>query len=395
MKSDVVIVGGGIVGLSSAYALAKSGKSVTVIDRGEIKDSASFGNAGLFSPFEKNPLSYPGVVASTIKLMLMGKSPVILHPSLEIKQYKWLWNFIMSADKKRLMRTLALFEMYGEKSKEIYKQIIAESGCDFDFCDDGLILVYTEQDSYNQKISSVDSKDKYKILDFDELKSYIPMVSDKVIGGVLLKRNAYMNPDKVMEGLKEHLKSLDVEFVLNEEIVDINTKDEKIYEVVGKSANYSADEFIFSTGADTEILKKCGVDLMMIPAKGYSITFNTTKDMKPKIASLFADLFIAMTPRSDSVRITSKLEIGSKCKSAEPEKIKSIINNLRAYSEPFEMNNQIHWAGFRPLPPNDMPLIGRDEKYRNLIHANGLGWLGLTFGPVIGQVIKDLIVKII
>jgi D-amino-acid dehydrogenase len=218
MKSDVIIVGGGVIGLMSAYYLQKSGRKVTVIDKDDITNSASFGNAGLFSPFEKNPLSYPGVIFSTMKLMLMGKSPVIIHPSLNFKQYVWLFNFVLNANKKRLKRTLALFEKYGAISKELYKEMINQHGFDFEFQDNGLAMIYTQQESFEQKIQNATDTKKYEILDYKGLKKYIPMINDRVAGGVLLKRNAYMNPARVMEEMKRFLRENGVTFILNEEI---------------------------------------------------------------------------------------------------------------------------------------------------------------------------------
>ena len=392
-ESDVVIVGGGITGLMSAYFLNKNKKSVIVIDKDDISSSASFGNAGLFSPFEKNPLSYPGVLSSTLKLMLLGKSPVVLHPRFDLKQYVWLSRFMLSANKMRLKRTLALFDKYGTISKSFYKKMIEEEGFDFDFKDEGLILIYTQQESFEAKLKSANDDSRYKVLDFKELKKLVPIVNEKVKGGILLKRNAFMNPAKVMNGLKEYLQQNGVEFVLNEEIEDVDTFDGKISSVIGNGGAYKADEFIFSTGYYTKLQEKLGINLMQIPAKGYSITFKMDEELKPKVASLYSDLFIALTPRSEDVRVTSKLEIGARSSYTDKRQIDSIIKNLKDYSIDFEIKEANEWAGFRPLPPNDMPLIGRDEKYPNLIHANGLGWLGLTMGPVIGNIVNNLVTK--
>ena len=133
MKKDVIIIGGGIVGLMCAYYLNKNGREVTVIDEGDITNCTSFGNAGLLSSFDKTPLSCPGVVLNTLKLMLKNKSPVSIHPTLDIKLYKWLFNFIFNANEKRTKKTMMLFEKYGQISIECYKKMIEEDNLDFDF----------------------------------------------------------------------------------------------------------------------------------------------------------------------------------------------------------------------------------------------------------------------
>ena len=109
MKRDIIIIGGGIIGLCTAYYLQKSGKKVTIIDENDISNSTSFGNAGLLSAFDKTPLSYPGVVTNTLKLMLRGQSPAIIHPTLDFKVYRWLTRFILSANEKRTKKNYDAF----------------------------------------------------------------------------------------------------------------------------------------------------------------------------------------------------------------------------------------------------------------------------------------------
>jgi D-amino-acid dehydrogenase len=130
---------------------------------------------------------------------------------------------------------------------------------------------------------------------------------------------------------------------------------------------------------------------MMTPAKGYSLTFKMDKELMPKTTSLFADLFIAMTPRRETLRMTSKLELGTTDPSIVKKQIDSMNKNLALYTNEFERREVVEWSGFRPLTPNDIPILGFDENYKNLVHATGLGWLGITFAPSIGKIINDVI----
>ncbi|BDQ26339.1 hypothetical protein ASB1_00150 [Helicobacter heilmannii] len=131
----------------------------------------------------------------------------------------------------------------------------------------------------------------------------------------------------------------------------------------------------------------------MMGAKGYSITFEMEEELKPKTSSLFADIFLAMTPRRNTVRITSKLELNTLDPSITPSQIANMKKNFTTFTKPFVMRNPVEWSGFRPLTPNDIPYLGYDQKYKNLIHATGLGWLGVTFGPAIGRIIANLITE--
>ena len=395
MKRDIIIIGAGIMGLTTAYELLKAGRKVTIIDESDITDSTSFGNAGLLSAFDKGPLANPGIVFNTLKLMLKGESPVNIHPTLDIKIYKWLWKFVNSANKDRLKRTLALFEKYGHISNDLYEKMQNVDGLDLDFHRKGMLSVFTEQSSYDKKLLdyAIKNDDIFEIIEKNKIKDFIPCVTNDVKGAIHFKRNTHFDPKKVMLELKRYLKENGAEFILNERIMNIEYGNKEIKSISSALNTYEADTYIMSTGYQTLLADKLKQNLMMTPAKGYSLTFTMPKELQPITSTLFADLFIVMTPRRDDVRITSKLEIGSIDHRVVKEQIESIKENFKKYTIPFEMENIIEWTGFRPLTPNDMPLIGRDEKYKNLIYGMGLGWLGMTFGPALATILKDLIIN--
>lgn len=395
MKRDIIIIGAGIMGLTTAYELLKAGRKVTIIDESDITDSTSFGNAGLLSAFDKGPLANPGIVFNTLKLMIKGESPVNIHPTLDTKIYKWLWKFVNSANKDRLKRTLALFEKYGHISNDAYEKMQNIDGLDLDFHRKGMLSVFTEQKSYDKKLLdyAIKNDDVFEIIEKNKIKEFIPCITNDVKGAIHFKRNTHFDPKRTMLELKRYLKENGAEFILNERISHIKYSDSKIESISSALNTYEADTYIMSTGYQTLLADKVNQNLMMTPAKGYSITFKMPKELQPVTSTLFSDLFIVMTPRRDDVRITSKLEIGSTNHQIVKKQIESIKENFKKYTVPFEMENIVEWTGFRPLTPNDMPLIGRDEKYKNLIYGMGLGWLGMTFGPALASILKDLIVN--
>jgi len=395
MKRDTIIIGAGVVGLMCAYFLHKAGRQVTIIDENDITNCTSFGNAGLLSAFDKGPLSYPGVITNTLKQMAKGESPVKVHPTLDLKLYKWLLKFASSSNETRFKKTIMLFEKYGEDTLNFYKQIEKEDNLDFDFHHKGMLSAFTEEKSYEKKLKECELKDnsEYKVLSKEETKEYLPCGNEKIKGSILFTRNAHLDPKRVMLELKEFLQKEGVEFILNEKIIDIKFKNQKVKSISSKNSSYKAETFVLSTGYQTLLSDIRQKSLMMTPAKGYSITFDMPQELKPKTSTLFSDLFIVMTPRRDNVRLTSKLELGSTNTQIIKKQINSIKTNFEKYTIPFEMKDIKEWTGFRPLTPNDMPLIGRDEEYKNLVYAMGLGWLGMTFAPSIGNIIKDMIVK--
>jgi len=258
-----------------------------------------------------------------------------------------------------------------------------------------MLSVFTEQNSYNKKLLdyAIKNDEIFEIIEKNKINDFIPCVTNDVKGAIHFKRNTHFDPKKVMLELKRYLKENGVEFILNEKIIDVKYSDKKIESISSALNTYEANTYIMSTGYQTFLADKLNEKLMMTPAKGYSLTFTMPKELEPITSTLFADLFIVMTPRRDDVRITSKLEIGSTNLDIIEKQIKSIKENFKKYTVPFEMQNITEWTGFRPLTPNDMPLIGRDEKYKNLIYGMGLGWLGMTFAPALASILKDLIVN--
>ncbi|PID47432.1 MAG: FAD-dependent oxidoreductase [Proteobacteria bacterium] len=391
MAQDVLIVGGGIAGVMAAYNLNKLGENVTIVDKGDLSDNTSFGNAGLLSAWEKPPLSHPGVIGDTLKLMVQGKSPLIINPTLDLNVYKWLLKFVASSSRSRLKKSLILFEKYGDLNLREYLNIIKKENADFDLHQDGVYLVFTNKQNYLTKLTQAKDTQKYEVLSYEEARDNMGFVKDNIEGVINLKRNVRLDPKCVMESMYEILRKRGVKFILNEEIVDWELENGKIKKAVGKNQSYKSDTFILASGIDTKLASKVGTNLMLTPAKGYNITFQMDESIKPKQCVMFGDLFIICTPRKNDVRLTSKLELATKDKEVMQKRIRSIVNTLKNYTIDFEMKNPSTWAGFRPLTPNDMPLIGRDENYKNLVYAMGYGWLGMTFGGALGRIIADLI----
>ena len=391
MKKDVVIVGGGCIGLMSAYCLQKSGRSVTVIDKSDITNGTSFGNAGLLSAFKKAPFSTPGAITETLKLMLKGESPLSIHPTLDLHLFKWLSKFAASATEARLKRTLALFERYGQVSLDMYQSMVEDDGIDFHFRKDGLLMIYTEQKSFDAKAAHCNDPLAYEILSKERTKEYMPILNDKVIGSILLKENGHIDAGEMMLAVKKYLEEKGVEFLLNEEVERLEFEGSKVSRIRTSKGTYEAETFVLSTGWDDTLAKQAKNKFLMTPAKGYSLTFNMDKELMPKTSSLFADLFIAMTPRRETIRMTAKLELATKNPAIVKKQIDSMNANLAQYTNEFKRENVVEWSGFRPLTPNDIPILGFDENYKNLVHATGLGWLGITFAPSIGKIINDVI----
>lgn len=394
MAKKVAVVGGGIAGLSCAYFLNKAGADVTVIDRGNLDDSSSTGNAGFLSLFEKAPMAYPGVFLDTTRAFLRGKSPMTVHSFTDLDLYRWGWHFYQASRLKRYNRTCAVLEHFGEEVYDFYDHLTKVDKIDCEYHRDGFALVCTAKETYQKKLKAIPEGSPYfEIIDKDRAQELVPFVKpDAVEGIILLKRNGHLNPGKVISGLRSFLEERGVQFALNKTVTDLNLNGSQVASVAAGSEKFEADQFIMASGAEIGFAKKLKQNLVLTEGRGYSVSFQMEEALKPTLPALFCDIYTAITPRRDDVRITGRIEFGGG--EAEPEKrIDGLVRVLKNFTVDFELKEKKLWTGVRPLTSDEMPYIGRDENCSNFLYAVGLGHMGMSLGPIIGNILSDLIVN--
>lgn len=394
MTKKVIIIGSGISGLSTAYFLNKKGVDVTVIDKSSLDESSSAGNAGFLSMFEKSPMSYPGVFADTLRAFIKRRTPMVINTVFDIELTRWGYQFYKASKRAKYNKTIAVLEHFGEEVFEFYDTITKQDNVDCEYERKGFALVYTEAKTYEKKLASIpQGSQHYTVLTREEIASNFPFAKANLVeGAIVLNRNGHLNPLRTIINLKNHLQDSGVSFIENEEIVDIEKSENKIISIKSKNNEYQADEFILATGSNLNIAKKISNKLIMTPGKGYSVTFKMPEELKPKLPALFCDVYTAVTPRREDVKITGKIEFGPS-KSDTNERIQSILKTLNNYTKDFELKEKTVWSGDRPLTGDEMPYVGRDKDYSNFIYAMGMGHLGMSLGPISGGIICDLITK--
>ena len=397
MKDSVIVIGGGIAGLMSAYHLSQNGLKVKIIDKGELTEKTSFGNAGVLSASGKEPLSHPGVLLETILLLLKRQSPLSIKGFPNLKTIIWLWQFFCSASKQSTQERIKAFERYGQESLELYAHLQNDLHIDLDFHKKGYILAFCNAKNFAKKKAVLQNQPQVECLTPSMQEALAPILGEHIAGAFALYNNAHFDPQKVITNLRAYLEQQGVTFI-DDDITHLHTCEKNstppnnIEAIEGKSGHrYEAGHYIMATGINTSLAEQLGVKLMLIPTKGYSITCQMDDLLKPKLPILFADRFTFMTPRKDDVRITSRLEIGSTSRRIKPDTITAIIDTLQKDTKHFELKDMTTWSGFRPLTPDDKPIIGRDKRFKNFIYATGLGWLGMTLGGAIGRMVSDLI----
>lgn len=400
MKRDKIhIVGAGIVGLCAAWYLKKAGCEVTIIDKNDISDGTSFGNAGMIVPSHFVPMATPGVIAQGLKWMLNSKSPFYIKPRLNADLIQWLWHFYRSANTRQVAQSIPVLYELNEKSKWLYKAMAAEDGFDFGFEERGLLMLYKTKKQAEEEEELAEKAHKLgvkaEIFDKKGLKTLEPEMDLDVLGGIYFPGDAHLYPNHLMAQLVARLKQSGVTFLSNTSIVDFKTNGSKIETLLtNTNETVPVENVLLSSGSWTGLLlKKAGIKIHLQDGKGYSITLKNPS-LRPRIPTILSEAKVAVTPMGDDLRIGGTLELSGLSKKINQKRVEGIIESMPKYYKnvdvPFDNKTEI-WKGYRPCTPDGMPYIGQSENLSNLFVGTGHGMMGLSLGAVTGKLLSEII----
>jgi len=228
-KQSIHIVGGGIIGLCSAWYLTQEGYEVTVVDRNNFSEGTSFGNAGMIVPSHFVPMAAPGVITQGLKWLLDGRSPFYVKPRLNLDLIRWTWQFYRSATEARVREAMPILYAYNEQSKLLYRELTSGSdGAQIGFEERGLLMLYkTQKQAAEEALMVKKAKGlgmKAEILNADELRQLEPKMELDVLGGAFFPGDAHLYPDLLMADMVKRLKNAGVTFYGNTTITGFEQK---------------------------------------------------------------------------------------------------------------------------------------------------------------------------
>jgi D-amino-acid dehydrogenase len=396
-KADILIIGGGSIGLNCAYYLLKSGRKVTIVESKEIAKGSSSGNAGQIVPSHIIPLAAPGIIGTAFKWMLDPKnSPFGMKVSLDPKYILWLLQFAASCNEANVQRAIPPLNSLGQLSAKNFAQLIAQEKFECSYQEKGVLFLYKDAQAFESGQDEGRVMQKYGIpieaLDRIAVRKLEPIVHEDVIGGIHMTGDSNVNPALFLKLLGERVREMGAEIYENRPVTGFDVADGKVRAVKTSADDFEADEVILAAGAWTPVVAR---DLRMnIPvqsARGYSLTMSATQNM-PRRALLLGERRVAVTPMGDLLRFTGRLELSNIDTTVNPKHIAGIERAVREYIHLDEkLDIKETWAGLRPTTPDGMPIIGRSLRCKNLIIVTGHAMLGLALGPGTGQVVAELV----
>ncbi len=396
-KGNVVIIGAGIAGLSSAYYLLKDGWQITVLEKDNGKNNCSYGNAGMIVPSHFTPLAAPGIVAQGVKWMLNSKSPFYVRPSLNLGLIDWGLKFLKHANEKHVERNAEAIRDLNLASSKLYDQLAAEEGFDFELRQNGILMLYKSKEVEHEEIELSEKANRLgldtQVLDRNCVQELEPNLKIDTLGAVLYKCDGIMYPPKLMQELTTYLLNNGVEFHYDTEVNGFETTGNKIKSAVTSKGNFQGDEFVVTGGAALgKIGSKLNLKLPLMPGKGYSFMYNPEEGTSMNHASLLLEARVAVTPMNNQIRFSGTMELGPANDKIYANRVKGIVESIPKYYPDIQIDYpQDIWFGYRPCSPDGLPYLGRTKKYSNVSIAGGGGMMGLSLGPAFGQSIAKIL----
>ena len=392
-----IVIGGGIIGLSSAYYLHKEGHKVTVIDKSNFSTGASYVNAGYITPSHIISLAAPGMINKGLKWMLNSSSPFYVKPRLNYDFLKWSWQFKKSATKAKVEKAIPIIKDINILSRELYEDMKASNDFNFHYEHKGLLMCYkTDKVGEEEwKVGERAIKEGLKVENLTKVQvdKLEPNANLDVKGAVYFHSDAHMTPHNFMQQLKRYLEYSGVDIRSNEEVIDISTRNKKVTSVTTKTCMLKADEFVVATGSWTQnFAKKLGVNISIQAGKGYRI--NIERHTGISIPAILCEAKVAVTPMDGFTRFAGTMEIGGINHNINPIRVNAIAKAGEAYYKDLRINQQEKdnaQCGLRPCSPDGLPYIGRLSKFKNLTVATGHAMMGWSLGPATGKLVSELV----
>ncbi len=395
---EVVIIGGGVIGLCTAWFLRQEGMQVTIIDKGDFSDGCSFGNAGMIVPSHFTPLASPGMIAKGLGWMFAKNSPFFIRPRLSGELMQWLWLFYKSSTKKHVTECAPLLRDWHEESREMYAYWNQLPDFSFDFERKGILMLFQSAAAEKEEMEVATKAHglgmEAVFVSPGKLKELEPGIAMNVRGAIHYPGDAHLSPDLFMTQMKGWLESNGVEFVPQLEVERLNDLGKEGCQLLcNRGKILQAQHVVVATGAWAgKMMKSSGYTLPMQDGKGYSFTIQQPEH-SPQIPALLHEARVAITPMGSRLRISGTLEISGMDEIIRAHKVKSIVEAVPRYYHQLNIEPpEKVWFGYRPCSPDGMPYVGRLKENSSVIVAAGHSMMGLSLAPATGRMIKDCLV---
>jgi D-amino-acid dehydrogenase len=397
----VIILGGGVIGVTSAWWLAQAGHEVVVIDRQQgAALETSFANAGEVSPGYSTPWAGPHVPVKAIKWMLMKHGPLVVRPKLDYAMWRWIAQMLRNCTEKRYLLNKSRMVRLAEYSRDVLVQLRADTGITYDDRAQGTLQLFRTQaqlDDIGDDVAVLkEGGVPFEVLDAAgciRAEPALARVQGRYVGGLRLPGDETGDCHIFTQKLATMAAGKGVQFRYGTKIEGIETEAGRVVGVRTPQERVSGDAYLVALGSySPQILRRHGIDLPVYPVKGYSITVPITDPAGAPESTVMDETYkVAITRLGDRIRVGGTAEVAGFDLMLRQSRQETLINSVSdMFPDGGDYRNAKFWCGLRPMTPDGPPVIGK-ARYENLWLNTGHGTLGWTMACGSARVIADQI----
>jgi D-amino-acid dehydrogenase len=397
----VLVAGSGVIGVSSAWYLARRGFEVTVVDRRAAPaQETSFANAGQISPGYASPWAAPGVPLKALSWLFSKDAPLAIRPGLDPRQYLWLLQMLRNCTARRYAVNKARMLRLSEYSRDCLDELRAETGLDYEGRQLGTLQLFRTQAQLDAAANDIAVLEQYgvpyELLDRAGIVNVEPALAsvvDRMVGALRLPRDQTGDCALFTQRLAERAKAAGVEFRYDSTVEAVETLGNWITGMRIDGKTEKADRYVMALGSHTpRLLAPLGIRLPVYPLKGYSLTLPITDPaMAPMSTVLDESYKVAVTRFEQRIRVGGMAEVCGYDLSQRPRRratLEKVVADL--YPHGGDLARAEFWTGLRPATPDGTPVVGATG-FDNLYLNTGHGTLGWTMACGSGRYLADLI----
>jgi D-amino-acid dehydrogenase len=396
----VLVLGSGVVGVSTAYYLAKAGHAVTVIDRQPAAGmETSFANAGQVSPGYSAPWAAPGIPIKAMKWLMMRHRPLVLWPTVEPRFYGWLARMLANCTEEAYIRNKGRMVRLAEYSRDVLRDLRTETAIAYDHRTRGTLQLFRTQKQLDHVGDDTRVLDTYgvayAVLDPAGCIAAEPAlagVRGTIVGGLRLTGDETGDAHLFTQSLADLCERMGVRFRYGTRIDRLETAGDTVTGVVCGSETLRADAYVAAMGSFTpRLLQPLGLRLPIYPVKGYSLTLPVTDPDQAPVSTVMDETFkVALTRLGDRIRVGGTAELAGFSDALRAPRRATLERCVRdLFPNGGDLAAAKFWTGLRPMTPDGTPIVGA-TRYGNLYTNTGHGTLGWTMACGSGRMLADL-----
>jgi D-amino-acid dehydrogenase len=392
---DVLIVGGGAVGLACAHYLAQAGREVCVVERDEVGSGASHGNCGLVVASYLLPLCVPGVVSKELPGLLRPDSPLYIRPAFDPGLWGWLLRFAARCRPELVRQAVAARERLLASSDRLFQELFRDHAIEAEYERVGHLIVCRTEKAMQGYAAKNEALRPFghaaEPLTGRALREQEPALREDVCGAWYHATDSHLRPDRLLRSWKDHLLGCGVRIEEGCRLEGLRRDGDRAAAAVTSRGEIAATEVVLAAGAwSAPIAARLGLRLPIQPGKGYSLTM-ARPAVCPRIPCSFAERRVVATPWPSGYRLGGTMEFSGFDAAPDPRRLAALTAAAAEYLvDPIGHPVVEEWTGLRPMSCDDLPMIGRTPRWRNLILATGHGMLGITAAPATGKLVAEI-----